>query len=69
MKINWVTGGGAGMVDAVFKVCASRALLPAGYKCCLSKDNTFLIALESSAIVAVLFVSGASCTRCQGSVT
>ena len=64
MKINWITGGGTVMIDAVFKMCVTWALLPAGVKCCLGKDNTFLIAFESAAVVTVLFVSGTSCTRC-----
>ena len=68
MKVNRITGSGASIVDAVFKVHATWALLPAGHKCCLGKDNTFLIAFESAAVVTVLFFSGASRTRCQGSV-
>ena len=68
MQINWITGGGTVVVDAVFKVYAARTLFPAWVKRSLGKDNTFLIAFESSTVVAVLFVSGASCTRGQGSV-
>ena len=68
MQIDWITGGGTVVVDTVFKMFATRTLFPAGRKCCLGKDNTFLIAFESSTVVAVLFVSGTSCTRGQGSV-
>jgi len=68
MKVNGITGSGTVVIDTVFKVWLSRALLPAWIKCSLGKDNTFLVAFESAAVVAVLFVSGASCTRGQGSV-
>ena len=69
MQINWITGGGTVVVDAVFKVSVTRALLPTWVKRSLGKNCTFLIAFESAAVVAVLFVSGASCTCCQGSIT
>ena len=64
MKINWVTCGSTVVVDAVFKVFVTWTLLPTLFKCSLGKDNTFLIAFESAAVVAVLFVSGTSCTCC-----
>jgi hypothetical protein len=69
MKIDWVTGSGTVMIDAVFKMCLPRTLLPAVFKRSFGKDSTFLIAFESAAIVAVLFISGASCTGCQCSIT
>ena len=69
MKINRVTAGGTVVVDAVFKVYATWTLLPAVGKRSFGKDTTFLIAFESAAIVAVLFISGASCTCCQCSIT
>jgi hypothetical protein len=68
MKVNGITGSGTVVIDAVFKVCSTWALLPAWVKCSLGKDNTFLVAFESTAVVAVLFISGASCTRCQGRI-
>ena len=68
MKINWVNVGAAIVIDTVFKVCAARALFPTRCKCSLGKDNTFLIDFEPAAVVAVLFISSAACTRCQGSV-
>ena len=65
MKINWITGCGTSMVYAVFKVYATGALLPTVVKCGLGKDSAFLIAFKPTTIIAVLFISGTSCTRCQ----
>ena len=68
MKVNGITGSGTVVIDTMFEVGAPRALLPAWIKCSFGKDNTFLVAFESATVVAVLFVSGASCTRCQCSI-
>jgi hypothetical protein len=65
VDVNRVTGGGTVIVNAVFKMCAARALLPTGLKCSLGKNYTFLIALESSAVVAIIFILCATNT-CAG---
>jgi hypothetical protein len=43
----------------------ARTLFPAGLKCSLGKNYTFLIALESPAVVAIIFILGAANT-CAG---